>query len=212
MTAQQAAAGWQQRQAQAIRQAYTAGWQAGVQSYGSQYATPPMLATPLAAAPPTQPAAQAMSRALAPALASLAAMAAQIAVLLPAVAGGAALVEVVQEYLEHNAWRLAGAASVIWAGEMAGYAQAADRDGLLLEWELDPNPAVEHCADCPALASLPPLPLALWPTLPGEGLTPCNVGCRCSLRAVAAPVPVLTAEQHELLSRVGNRQPVLVAA
>jgi hypothetical protein len=224
VTAQQASVRWQSRQAKLLASTYRKGWRAGVQNYQAQQA-PQKQRSPggkgAKASPPAQPAAKpppaTMARALSPALSSLARMGAQIAVIVPTAAqlaaGGtlaAATLLAVKQYLSASGWLLAAGASVAWAGEQAGYAHAADADGLLLEWELDPRS--DHCEDCPALAALPPMPLALWPTLPGEGMTECNVGCRCSLRAVAVPVPTLDGTQHELLARVGNRQPVLVAA
>jgi hypothetical protein len=145
-------------------------------------------------------------------------MGAQIAALLPTAAqlavGGsiaAAVLLAVKAFLKTNGWLLAAGASVAWAGEQAGYAEAAAADGLLLSWELDPR--AHHCETCPKLAALPPMPLDQWPTLPGAGGTECEQGCRCSLRAVpAARPPSLTADQHELLARIGARSPVLVAA
>lgn len=215
MTAHQAASAWQKRQTQLLARTYTRAWNQGAAAYRAQHATPS--AARLTSAPPTKPNAAAMSRALAPALSSLARMAAQIATLIPTAAmlaaagtiAGATLLAA-QAYLQTNGWLLAAGASVAWAGEMAGYAESAAADGMLIAWELDP--LAQHCEDCPLLAGLPPMPLEWWPTLPGEGATECNVGCRCSLRAVAAKPPVLTGAQHELISRIANRQPVLIAA
>ena len=216
MTVQQAAGRWRSRQARLLAATYRQGWEAGVRNYRSQHATPPAAKT--ATGLPVRPNTQTMQRALGPAVASLARMGAQIAALVPTAAqiaaagtvGGAVLLAV-KQYLKTNGWLLAAGVSVAWAGEQAGYAEAAAADGLLLEWQLDPR--AEHCDTCPKLALLPPLPLDLWPTLPGEGATECNVGCRCCMRAVPGAKPAsLTAAQHELLSMVGNRQPVLVAA
>lgn len=219
MTAHQAALAFQDRQAKALKHAYQQAFKTGQANYRGQYATPPVAATtaPTAAATSAQAQAQAMSRALAPALTSLARMGAQIALIVPTaaqiVAAGtlaAATAVAVREYLVTSAWLLAGAISVVWAAEQAGYAFAAGRDGLLLDWQLDP--AADHCPDCPALATLPPMPLQMWPTFPGEGLTECRTGCRCSFRAVGGTVPVLEPDQEQLLARVANRQPALVAA
>jgi hypothetical protein len=218
VTAQQAATRWQSRQARLLKATYLKGWQAGVRNFRSQQpaSTRQRGATPAAPALATPPTAT-MSQALSPALTSLARMGAQLAVIVPtaaqlAVAGtvAAATLLAVKEFLKTSGWLLAAGVSVAWAGEQAGYAHAADANGFLLRWQLDPR--AEHCDDCPLLAMLPPLPLAMWPTFPGDGATECNVGCKCSLQAVTAEIPVLTAEQQELLSRIGNRQPVLIAA
>lgn len=215
MTPQEASQRWQQQQAQTLRKSYRAGWETGRANYRSEKATPP--ATTAAVPPPSQPPSQAMLRALGPALVSLASMGTAIATIVPtaaqiATAGGflAAIPLAVTDYLASNAYRLAGGASAAWAGEQHGYVQAAAADGLLLDWELDAG--ANHCADCPALANLPPMALDQWPTLPGDGATACGAGCKCSMRAVAAPPPVLTAEQHEMLSRIGNVQPALIAS
>jgi len=215
VTPQQASAAWQKRQAQILKATYVKAWKAGVRNYQSQTATPP--ANRVTQPQPTTPPVIPMQRALAPALASLASMGAQLAVIVPtaeqlAVSAtiDAAIILAIRSFIAANTHRVAGGVSAAWSGEQHGYAQAADADGLLLEWTLDDG--AHHCDDCPALAGLPPMPLAMWPTLPGEGATECNVGCKCSIRAVAAvPVP-LTALQHQVVSRVGNRQPVLVAA
>lgn len=218
MTPHQAAAAWQQRQLQLLASTYQQAWQQGANAYRTQQATP-NVPTKAPTNLPMKPNAAVMSRALAPAATSLARMAATIATIVPtapqlAVTAtvAAATTLAIRQYLKTNGWLLGAGVSVAWAGEQAGYAQAADADGLLLDWQLDPNPAVHHCDDCPALAALPPMPLNWWPTLPGEAATDCNVGCRCSMRAVAASPPSLTAAQHEVISRIGNRQPVLVAA
>jgi hypothetical protein len=214
MTPAEASRAWQSRQAQLLRQTYVAAWERGEAAYRGQYATPP--ASPPDSKQSTGLSQQAMNRALAPALASLARMGAIIATIVPTaaavIAAGslpAAYRVAVHEYLERNAWLLAAGISVAWAGEQAGYAQAAEADGLLLEWQLDP--VAHHCADCPALANLPPMPLAAWPTLPGEGATDCNVGCRCSMNAVPAPIPDLDAEQQHLITGLKHRH-VLIAA
>ena len=216
MTPHQASAAWQKRQAQALRQTYLKAWQTGVTNYRSQYATPPAATT---APAPTTPNATAMQRALAPALASLAQMGAYLAIIVPTAAQataatvGEAYMLAAREYMAKNAWRLAAAISIAWAAEQHGYAQAAAHDGQLLEWQLDPDPGVHHCDDCPALAELPAMPLSMWPTLPGEGMTDCSVGCKCSMRAVSGSVLVpLTGDQQQTVARVGYRQPVLVAA
>lgn len=212
MTAQQASQRWQSRQAATLAATYRQGWQAGIRNYQSQ--NPPAQGSK---PPPSKPPTVVQARALTPALSSLARMGAQIALLVPsaaqiAAAGtiAAALVLALKEYLQANAWLLAAGAAVAWSGEQAGYAHAAHADGLLLHWQLDKR--ARHCEDCPALAALPPLPLELWPTLPGEGQTECSVGCRCSMGAVEAAVPVLDTEQEQLLAQMATHEHVLVAA
>lgn len=215
MTPHQATVRWQQRQQQILMQAYVKAWQTGARNYRSTGATP--TAGSGAGAQPTRPNAQQMQRALHPALASLASTAAGALSIIPtaeqiAAAAGvtAALPLAMIQYLTAEAFRLAGGASVAWAGEQAGYAQAAAADGQLLRWQLDG--AAKHCADCPALAALPPMPLDQWPTLPGEGATDCNAGCKCSMVAAGsiAPPP-LTGAQLQELQRVAAKVPALVA-
>jgi hypothetical protein len=218
VTPHQVAAAWQRRQATTLAQAYLSAWRTGQSAYRGQYATPPATAGQTTTQPAT-PSQAAMGRALAPALASLATMAIQLAAVIPTAAqlaaeGPAEAYKLaVRAFLAKRAWRLAAGISVIWAAEQRGYAQSAAADGLLLEWELDPT-VEHHCLDCPALAALPPMPLDQWPTLPGEGATECSVGCHCSLRAVAAPRPVLTSAQLQVVSKVAARQhpPILVPA
>lgn len=215
MTPHEAATRWNRRQVRILANAYAQAWDAGANTYRTQHATP--LGTSVRKAQPTRPDAKVMGRALGPAIVSLTNMTAALATIVPtaaqiSAAGGAtaAIAVAMATYLEVNAWRLAGGASVAWAGEQAGYVQAADADGLLLSWQLG---GAKPCADCPELAALPPMPLDQWPTLPGEGETECNVGCRCSMVAVGmqAPQP-LTAEQQQTLSRIASKPSVLVAA
>lgn len=215
MNAHQASVAWQKRQAKTLKQTYTRAWKAGQANYRAQTTTPPAAAG--AQPPPKTPPAQPMQRALGPALQSLARMGAAIGTIVPtaemvaaAATVEAAIAAAVAAYITANSWRLAGGVSVAWAGEQHGYVQAAAADGLLLDWQLDGG--AHHCEDCPALAALPPMALDQWPTLPGEGATECAGGCKCTMRAVAAPVSALTAAHHELLSRIGNRQPALVTA
>lgn len=211
-----AALAWQHRQASTLAGAYTASWHAGAAGYRSTRATPPAAGLTATSPAPVAPAPAATVRALGPALAGVARMAATLALITPTAAGiaaagsvAAATAAAAAGWLARNLWRLAAGASVVWAGEQHGYAQAAAADGMLLAWQLDPSPAVHHCEDCPALAALPPMVLDQWPTLPGEGATACDVGCRCSMLAVAARPRALTADQLQLLSRIANRQPVL---
>lgn len=207
---------WQRRQLQLLAKTYTKAWQQGANAYRTQQATPRQ-GQAARKPPPAKPQPQAMQRALGPAANSLVRMAAAMVTLTPA-AGHLAVAKTtveavklaIREYLRVNARLLAAGVSVAWAGEQAGYAQAADSDGMLLKWEL--GAAVHSCADCPALAGLPPMPLDQWPTMPGEGMTECSVGCKCSMVAVSAPVRPLNGAQHEVLSRIGNRQAVLAAA
>lgn len=215
MTPAEAAQTWMQRQAAILRKTYEAAWRSGAQSFSSETATPVVSATAARTPPPKQPSPAEMRKALGPAMVSLANMAAAIAALpttaaAVTAAGEVTLVSLLTGYLKSNAYRLAGGVSTAWAGEQAGYVQHAAAEGLLLEWELDSS-VVHHCNDCPDLARLPPMALDQWPTLPGDGGTECGAGCHCSMRAVAAPPPVLTAEQHEALSRVGNRQQAVAA-
>lgn len=94
----------------------------------------------------------------------------------------AALGYAVAEWAEDNASRLDQGASVAWAGEQAGYAEAADQDGQLLQWQSEDDDTV--CGDCGDLEEMGPMPLENFPTSPGDGATECNVGCRCNLEAV----------------------------
>lgn len=207
MNAPKASQRWQNRQVQALHDAYNKAWHQGARNYHSQYATPPV---PRTAGPkPTAPNIANMQKTLAAALATIASIGVALAAIVPTTAqitaaGGlsAATITLMRAYLATVAWRLALAVYVVWVAEQAGYAEAAQADGLLLKWTLDPSPDIHHCVDCPGLASLPPMPLEMWPTLPGMGDTECNVGCRCSMQAVAAPIPSLSGSQEEILRRV----------
>jgi hypothetical protein len=205
---------WQQRQQQVLMRAYVKAWQTGASNYRANATTP--AAGPGARPQPTRPNGQQMQRALQPALQSLAATAAGATMVVPtaaqtAAAGSAAgaLAGAMVGYLTAQTCRLAGGASVAWAGEQAGYAQAADADQQLLRWQLDG--AAKHCADCPALAALPPMPLDQWPTFPGGGATECGPGCKCSFIAAGSIAPpVLTGHQLQTLQRVAAKVPQLV--
>jgi hypothetical protein len=94
----------------------------------------------------------------------------------------AALANAIADWAESNAYRLDAGVSIAWAGEQAGYAEAADTDGKLLQWVDEGDEKV--CGDCQSLADLGPLPLEDFPTMPGDGATECDQGCRCSLDAV----------------------------
>jgi hypothetical protein len=216
MNLHQATARWQQKQARAIRNTYRDAWKTGRNAYRSEQHPPNTQHRP-AKPPPARPAALPERQALAPALNSLARMGAELVLLVPtaaqiAVAGSmaAAMLLAIKAWIKTNAYRLAGAASVAWAGEQHGYTQAADADGLLLAWQLDG--AAHHCDDCLALAGLPAMPLEQWPTMPGDGATECGAGCKCSMTAVAAETPVLSAVQQGALARVAAQQPEPIAA
>lgn len=45
--------------------------------------------------------------------------------------------DALRAWCDENAWRLDAGSSVAWAGEQAGYAEAADADGQLLEWQTE---------------------------------------------------------------------------
>lgn len=115
-----------------------------------------------------------------------------------------------REWTERNEWRLAAGESTAWAGEQAGYSQAADSDGQLLEWVAEADDRV--CEDCESLAAMPPMPLSEWPTLPGMGDTICNVGCRCALQVSDVQLepgdalPELTDEQEQTIGRIANER------
>jgi hypothetical protein len=152
--------------------------------------------------PPTQPDMARRQQALAGALKSTERMAGELATLSPepqhleaaqeevdagklAVEGlvVGALALAAAEWAESNAYRLDAGASVAWAGEQSGYAEAANQDGQLLSWVDEGDDHV--CGDCDALDAMGPLPLEDFPTMPGDGATECDAGCRCSLEAVA---------------------------
>ena len=147
-------------------------------------------------APPSEPDQERRRAALAAALASTERMAGELAGLGPtpeqraqaeaeadsgkidaSQVAGAALAIAVAAWAEANAYRLDAGESVAWAGEQAGYAEAADTDGQLLQWQSEDDDHV--CGDCDDMESLGPLPLSDFPTMPGSGDTECNVGCRC---------------------------------
>lgn len=96
-----------------------------------------------------------------------------------------AMQQALNDWVDQNAYRFAGGESVAWAGEQAGYAEAASVAGDLLDW--DDTGDDHECEDCQVLATMGPLPLEEWPTTPGAGGTECSVGCRCSMSAVSVP-------------------------
>lgn len=208
---------WQRKQADILMRAYIAAWRRGVSSYRSSRMPPAIGQSP--AHLPAAPDSSAMSRALAPALLGIARIGAHLGAISPTPgqvsrAGNYqdALRLAALEHMRNRAWTLANGMSVAWAGEQAGYAEAAHAEGLWLEWQLDPTPGVEHCDDCPVLATFPPMPLDRWPTMPGDGGTACNVGCKCSLTAVEAPAEVdrtLNGVQQATVAQIALRKPVL---
>lgn len=118
----------------------------------------------------------------------------------------------VQDWAESNAWRLNAGDSVAWAGEQAGYSEAANADGQLLEWLPEADERV--CDDCEQLGNLPPMPLEDWPTHPGMGDTICNAGCRCVLQVSdeqhigpEGELPTaLTSDQEDYVSELAERR------
>lgn len=166
-------------------------------------------------AAPTQPDGDRRQKAIAAALASTDKMSAELATLAPTpeqmaqaqqeandgkieadTVVAAALGAAVAGWAESNASRLDAGASVAWAGEQIGYAEAADMDGQLLQWQSEDDDAV--CGDCAGLEDLGPQPLSEFPTMPGDGATECNVGCRCAVEAV--PVEALPGDELAPLS------------
>jgi hypothetical protein len=178
--------------------------------------------------PPAAPEPKVRARALTPALRGLDRMAGELQAVVPTAdttqraeaavgagtirfdeAAGYALALAAEDWLDSNAWRLDAGESVAWAGEQAGYAQAADAGGELLEWVPEADDKV--CDDCLDLGALPPMPLSDWPTTPGEGATVCNVGCRCVLQASDVQVgegeelPPLSGPDEETLDRIAAK-------
>lgn len=115
--------------------------------------------------------------------------------------------QALQRFMDTNQWRLYPGESVAWAGEQAGYQEAADADGMLLEWQTEADDHV--CEDCADLGTLPPMPAGDWPTTPGQGDTECNVGCRCSLQASAdlpgGELPDIDHIDQIVISRIASR-------
>lgn len=116
------------------------------------------------------------------------------------------------DWADSNAWRLNAGDSVAWAGEQAGYSQAAAADGQLLEWLPEGDERV--CSDCEQLGSLPPMPMDDWPTQPGAGDTICNAGCRCVLQVADGQellgagdeLPALTQDENDFISELAERR------
>jgi hypothetical protein len=171
---------------------------------------------------PVEPHAGRKARALAAATSSVDKMTAELATLAPssadlaatdaAIARGElpaedrardALSRAIAAWADRSAGRLDAGASAAWAGEQDGYAQAANADGMLVEWVAESDERV--CQDCEALAGLPPMPAEDWPSTPGDGSTECNVGCRCTLDDVDALPSDLTPAEHDVVGRIADR-------
>lgn len=118
-------------------------------------------------------------------------------------------------WADANAWRLDAGDSVAWAGEQAGFAEAADSDGMMLyQWVSVGDTRV--CSDCELLADFPPMPLGQWPTSPGAGDTTCNAGCRCSWDTWGvipsdSYAPELSSAQQDLVGTLSDRQAQVLA-
>lgn len=118
--------------------------------------------------------------------------------------------EALAQWIAANGWRLDAGDSVAWAGEQAGYAEAADADGqLLFSWITEGDSRV--CSDCDLLSTYPPMPLSDWPTAPGAGDTECGPGCRCSWDTWDGAVsqfysPRLSDQQQELANTLAQQQ------
>lgn len=128
-----------------------------------------------------------------------------------AVAAKGDLTGALQQWMDSNAWRLAAGDSTAWAGEQAGYAEAANADGqFIYAWMSVGDTHV--CSDCELLSSFPPMSLGEWPTSPGAGDTECSVGCRCSWDTFATTdlpityVPQLTQNQADLANTLADQQ------
>lgn len=186
-------------------------------------------------APPSVPDKALRDRALTPAIGSADKMAAELHHLIPqlaqvqaaevAIRAGTidqadlmnyALGLAAREWTERNEWRLGAGESAAWAGEQAGYSQAADADGQLLEWVAEADDRV--CEDCESLAAMPPMPLSEWPTLPGMGDTICNVGCRCAVQVSDVQLepgdslPELSDDQEAFIGRLASERTEAIEA
>lgn len=215
------------RQKWLLRHTYDQSWQRGVASYepdpdpAQEPSLPRSLAiTGLTGAallavyrryayvPPQSPDPVTRAVALAPSFQGINRMASELAspVTLAALGTGSD----VAGWAETNAWRLDAGASVAWAGEQAGFAEAANADGqMLYQWMSAGDNRV--CDDCEMLSSFPPMALGDWPTSPGAGDTTCNVGCRCSWDIFGQQLPdnytpSLSPEQQGLIDTISERQ------
>jgi len=177
---------------------YDKAWKAGVAAY--------VLLGKDGYVPPTSPQPHRRAVALAPALHSVNRIVGEIQAQVPdaaaltaaraAVTAGTvsaadeawyAITEQLAGWWQTNEWRLNAGESAAWAGEQAGFGEAAAADGMLLDWVNDGDDRV--CGDCEILPSMGPLPLEQWPTTPGAGDTECNVGCRCSFDVAGSMLP-----------------------
>jgi hypothetical protein len=200
---------FRRKQRQLLHDTYDAAWAAGVAAYepddsqrdqatDEQTATLVGLGTAVALlarrvkpyVPPEAPEETRKGRALERALAGVERMTGELATLAPG--PGQTLSDAVSSWADSNAYRLDAGDSVAWAGEQNGYGEAANADGMLLEWQTESDERV--CQDCEALGTLPPMPEEDWPTTPGSGGTECEVGCRCSLEAAAPPAGILNVD------------------
>lgn len=114
------------------------------------------------------------------------------------------------DWIGSNGWRLDAGDAVAWAGEQAGYAEAANADGqLLYSWMSVGDSRV--CSDCEQLSGFPPMALGDWPTSPGAGDTECMYGCRCGWDTWDGAVdanyaPSLSPDQNDLVITMADRQ------
>jgi len=115
-----------------------------------------------------------------------------------------------EQWVQSNGDRLMLGESVAWAGEQAGFAEAADADGqFLYSWSAVNDSTT--CPDCELLSGFPPMPLQDWPTAPGAGDTSCSAGCRCAWDTWGMNVdpnysPDLTQAQSDLITTLSDRQ------
>jgi len=182
-----ALAAWSRRQAAILDRHYDLAWQRGVNAYQ------PLQESAVAEHPARDSTALALlvrrrkvimdeqhkRAALAPALASISKMAGQLSG--AATAADEPSAQAVVDYGSANTWRQNLGSSVVWAGSIAGFAQAASVDSKLLTWTAE---GAGSCDDCVYYSGLDAMPLEQWPTLPGEGATVCQAGCRCGMDAV----------------------------
>lgn len=62
-----------------------------------------------------------------------------------------------------------------------GYVAALPPDARIIDWQLDPDKAVDHCPDCLDIASAGPYSRKTLPTVPRAGDTQCMWRCKCKL-------------------------------
>jgi hypothetical protein len=235
------------KQKKLLRNTYDAAWQTGVSAYepdedpDTEPDTPRDVAeagltgTALLAvrqlymyAAPTSPNPITRAVALAPAFGSLNTMTGELATLSPDTLAAAASASTADassaferaltQWATGAANRLDAGASVAWSGEASGYAEAADADGQLLQWQLDDS-VEHHCDDCLSLATMPPLPLSEWPCQPGDGTSACSTGCRCNLESYDRTIepgdtydPQLSDDQEATIGRLMDNQAAAMSA